>query len=562
MSTIKQNLKSSINSLFVFLFIIVSIIWILYYLVISDIFRSNTESRLEVTSSQIIDNFENEFVKMVRFSYNFANSELSKDYVSQTNPVKQYESAQNLSQLLLDGNYNPDFVSNLVIYNANGDFFRLAGTLSNASINKANYFTNNLKLPSHFSIDLEGSKYIGFAVDIPSDNINGKLVIFTDTQKILDIIDSLALSNFIFVGIAAENKLIVTSNTEHKDKKVASLYDNNQFIYFTSKQISITPFEIIVAADILFLNYSRFYFSIAATFTAIVFIIIFSVFIKVLRKMFFTPMLNIIKNVETLDVEKPESKLPSLDNQEFDKLINKINEMLKRIAQKNEDIFNTNIKLKNYEIEKQKAIIYSLKKQINAHFTVNSLNAIKILIQKNNLSDASLVVDELSTLIQYAYDKNEFINIWDEFSMLDSYIDIMNVRHNNKLSITFDIDDRLMNYEMPRMILQPLIENAIIHGFESMTSNCLIKVNAILNEDNINICINDNGKGFDEGKLEELILKFNEGLINTEGIENIALINIKQRLFSYYGDKASISIKSKRGKGSEITIRFTVLNLI
>jgi len=239
--------------------------------------------------------------------------------------------------------------------------------------------------------------------------------------------------------------------------------------------------------------------------------------------------------------------LPHVQSEEFDSLIDKINEML--------------LYTKNAEIDKQKALVLSLKKQINAHFTVNTLEAIRTLVEQRDFEKADVISSGLIHLVRYAYEKDELINIWDEFEILQKYIVIMNIRYGGKLDVDFDFDDRLMDYTMPRMLLQPVIENSIQHGFKDMESGCFISVNAKPQGDSICFLISDNGCGMSEDE----IIKLNEGLKiddeSSRGHESIALLNIKNRLHHYYGDAGRLTIRQSGTGGLEveITIPFPVM---
>ncbi|MCL2060707.1 MAG: hypothetical protein FWH01_16910, partial [Oscillospiraceae bacterium] len=211
-----------------------------------------------------------------------------------------------------------------------------------------------------------------------------------------------------------------------------------------------------------------------------------------------------------------------------------------------------------------------------------------ILVERGELRKAETVAMGLTSLIRYAYDKDEFINIWDEFDILRHYITIMNSRYNGKYTVDFDFDDRLMEYIIPRMILQPILENSIIHGFNDNDSGCLIVVKAKLAGSRVVFEVVDNGCGMGDTALALL----NNSLENisapaapsasapptpapppgyagvppalapptAQGYENIALQNIRNRLYHYFGDDAHMSIRhGANGSGLETRIAMPVL---
>lgn len=209
-----------------------------------------------------------------------------------------------------------------------------------------------------------------------------------------------------------------------------------------------------------------------------------------------------------------------INSTEFASLVEKINEMLQRIESKNKAI-------QNAELQKHKAIIYSMKKQINAHFTVNIINIIKILISKQDFEKSIALCDGLS----------------------------MNIRYNDKFIPDFDIDDRFMDYKIPRMLLQPIIENAIVHGYRNYQQDCKIDINGRLVDNHLEIIIRDYGEGIPPSKLNDMHAKLSEDGTYPSGINHIALLNIDCRIKSYYGKNTGISIVSSTENGTIITMK-------
>jgi sensor histidine kinase YesM len=246
-------------------------------------------------------------------------------------------------------------------------------------------------------------------------------------------------------------------------------------------------------------------------------------------------------------VEIADDILPHVQSEEFDGLIDKINELLFNLNKRNDE-------LRIAEIEKQKAIIFSLKKQINAHFTINTLNTIRIHAEQGDFEKAESVSMGLTSLIRYAHDKDELINILDELDILENYVGIMNSRYDEKIMADFAFDDRLMNYRMPRMLLQPIIENCIVHGFKDMDCGCVISLRAGLHDGAIVFRVSDNGCGMNGEEFAVLHDKLNTGTVTAGGLDNIALLNIKNRLHHYYGGEGRLEIRQGESGGITVTV--------
>ncbi|MBP3268175.1 MAG: histidine kinase, partial [Ruminococcus sp.] len=120
-----------------------------------------------------------------------------------------------------------------------------------------------------------------------------------------------------------------------------------------------------------------------------------------------------------------------------------------------------------------------LQKQINAHFTVNTLNSLRALINKGDIEAATRICDELSTLLRYANEGDEYISLMDEFYMLEQYIEIMQMRYPEHIDALVEFDDIYEELMIPRMLLQPIVENAIVHGLQKKDGTLRISASLV-----------------------------------------------------------------------------------
>jgi two-component system sensor histidine kinase YesM len=372
-------------------------------------------------------------------------------------------------------------------------------------------------------------------------------VILSERENILDVVRAAAPERSLIVSVIAGDEVIAESHAKIPDRLKT----------LSTKQVGLTPFAVQVAVDERRVNTSVRLFTLAAVVTVLIFVLLLLIFMRLLHRRFFTPMLSVIGHVKTLDDSGEKRRLPPVFDAEFDALISGINDMLDRLERGGERLRIAEAKLKNNEIQKQKAIIFSLKKQINAHFTINTLSTVQTLADMGEVNAASQILSKLSSLIRYAYAESEYISVWEELKIIGDYVDVMNIRHNNNIASVFDVDDRLMDYYMPRMLLQPIIENAITHGFRSRTTNCAIELRALLSDGTIVISVADNGEGITEDALLTLKRRLESDAVDApDGIGGIALVNIRRQLRSFYGEAASIRIESTKEHGTIVTLQF------
>jgi two-component system sensor histidine kinase YesM len=198
---------------------------------------------------------------------------------------------------------------------------------------------------------------------------------------------------------------------------------------------------------------------------------------------------------------------------------------------------------------------FSLQSQINPHFLYNTLEMISLrsnvlLKGDNEISD---IVSKLSGMIRNSMSINETLNTFsDEILHAKRYIDIMQLRYRDKFTVEWNIDESLKKCSIPKITLQPLIENAIYHGIKPMKGKGKIKISAIKAGSDLIIKIEDNGVGIYIEKQIELraVLSLSGKSIN----ERIGLSNINERLKLIFGKKYGLNLESEEGKGTICTI--------
>ena len=206
------------------------------------------------------------------------------------------------------------------------------------------------------------------------------------------------------------------------------------------------------------------------------------------------------------------------------------------------------------ELDKERTLLSLLKKQISAHFTVNTLNVVRALINKDDKEAAANICNELSTLLRYANAGDEYISLPEEFFVLRQYIGIMQARYPDKIDVDIEDDDLPDEHLIPRMLLQPVIENAITHGLEGKKGTIRIYVEDKTDHILIHIC--DNGKGISPEDLEELRQQINSSdSLESHELEHVALKNIQRRIHMVCGEEYGITISSEKDKGSEVCLK-------
>lgn len=194
-------------------------------------------------------------------------------------------------------------------------------------------------------------------------------------------------------------------------------------------------------------------------------------------------------------------------------------------------------------IASKNAELQMLRAQINPHFLFNTLNSIKCLALIHKIDSIAHMIGALGTLLENSMGKGrDFLSIKEELFILESYIEIQTLRYGNKLRMHYEIDKALYLFEIPKFILQPVVENAILHGISKKQNGGDIYLIGKKNAASITLEIRDNGPGISD----EIILSFHEGknTQSSQGLNGIGIRNIHDRIHMIYGDPYGLTIQS------------------
>lgn len=228
-----------------------------------------------------------------------------------------------------------------------------------------------------------------------------------------------------------------------------------------------------------------------------------------------------------------------------------INSMLKQL----EDLIR-----KNYiqQLEKKEAELRNLQLQINPHFLYNTLETISSIAAIKQAFDICDLCERLGEIFRYSLGKNygEYVTIEQEMKHIGNYIFIQKARFGNKFDIIYNVENNLMKNQMLRFVLQPIVENAIVHGLSKSATHGILRISIRQKGEYILIEIQDNGVGMTKERLETLndYINDNETRLNN-GSKSIGVKNVNQRIKLVCGSDCGINIQSERGKGSCFTIR-------
>jgi two-component system sensor histidine kinase YesM len=229
---------------------------------------------------------------------------------------------------------------------------------------------------------------------------------------------------------------------------------------------------------------------------------------------------------------------------EIGELMESFNFMIQRIKILIEEQYKSGQEIKSAELK-------ALQAQINPHFLYNTLDLINWTAIKYNVPEISSTVKSLSRFYKLSLSKGrDTVPISDELEHVKLYTDIQNRRFENKIILDIQVEDRILGYNVPKIILQPIVENSILHGIlEKDDKAGRITITGALQQDTIILKVSDDGVGMDEEAINDILNA------KTDEIYGYGVWNINNRLRLYYGEEAGLLIRSEIGKGTEAEIR-------
>ena len=201
--------------------------------------------------------------------------------------------------------------------------------------------------------------------------------------------------------------------------------------------------------------------------------------------------------------------------------------------------------------QKRKIELKALQSQINPHFLYNTLDSIIWMAEGKKNEEVVLMTASLARLLRQSISiENELVTIGQEVEYVRSYLTIQKMRYKDKLEFEINVDPRITHAQILRLVLQPIVENAIYHGLKYKESKGMLKVHGYELGERIIIDITDDGVGMDEETLKHI---YDKHKVNYHS-NGVGVYNVQQRLVLYYGKEYGIIYHSEKGKGTTATV--------
>ncbi len=225
---------------------------------------------------------------------------------------------------------------------------------------------------------------------------------------------------------------------------------------------------------------------------------------------------------------------------QFNKMVSQVQQLIQEVYQE--------------QLLKQKAELKSLRMQINPHFLYNTLESINWMARIKGVPEVGRMVKAMGDLMRASISGDDFITIEEEIKNIKNYLMIQMFRYGDKFEVSIEINPEIMNVKIPKLILQPIVENAIVHGFENRIGNGRILISGKTENGRILLQVKDDGIGMEEETAASLLENEGKVLSGMENHTHIGLRNVNRRIKMYYGQDYGISIESFPELGTNVKV--------
>ncbi|MEC0200859.1 histidine kinase [Paenibacillus taichungensis] len=254
-------------------------------------------------------------------------------------------------------------------------------------------------------------------------------------------------------------------------------------------------------------------------------------------------------------------KIPSTN--EVGIIATHINQMLENVEEMTRNIVENKTSLYEAELSKKQAELSALQSQINPHFLYNTLNCLSSIGLAYDVDEVVSISSAMSRIFRYSIKGQDLVSIKDEMSCIKDYLLIMDIRYKGKFEIVIEMEESFLEFKSLKMILQPIVENAMYHGLEMKTGVGRLLIQGFISEEGyMQIDIEDDGVGMTENQLSEL----RKGIRDDKNIDlfatdkqSIGLSNINKRIRLRFGSPYGLDILSEDGKGTKVTVRLPII---
>lgn len=278
--------------------------------------------------------------------------------------------------------------------------------------------------------------------------------------------------------------------------------------------------------------------------------------VTVIRKSILKPVYAISEKIARLGAGGGFGRLNYGGVSEIDLIARSVNEMLDRMAELTRAELDARTGLIEARLRKNEAELYALQSQINPHFLFNSLQCIRAMAILASADDVVSITSSLSSLMRYAISSTGMVRVREEVGAVREYLNIVDIRYAHRFRLELSVPEGLMEVAIPKMILQPVVENAVSHGVSMREEGGQVSIAARAEGGNVIFTVTDDGPGIPAERLkamrEVLEMDFHDA-VSAKRLTSFGLYNIQRRIRLRFGEEYGLTLESGAGE-TRVTI--------
>lgn len=426
---------------------------------------------------------------------------------------------------------NPDFVQSLKKQMEFGDIFYL---------NQAGVPFYTVYFPVY---DLNNRQYgiqTGMCVMMMrTDNLSGLLE------------DSQATENTQVFLLDGNNQIIASRGNNGLEELDRSMMRSTDEFYVKVRSVRMDGWKVVSRIPESEMNSSM---DDGKKFVTIAYVLAFALLILLVwfcYKRFVGPLHQVDLFIQKI-VDRPEERMEIGREDEIGTVVQSLNHMLDARQKMNQEIQESQRRMYEAEIAKKQLQVLAYRNQINPHFLYNTFECICSMALYYEVDDIAEITMALSKVFRFAVKGENIVSVEEEVSYIREYAKIIDYRFMGKIDVDIEMEDAVKEKRVIKLMLQPLVENAVFHGLEQKLEDGEVKVSIHMHgEDHIMFVVEDNGCGIEPARLVWMRDNLDS---RPTGQKGIGVANIYQRLKLFYGDDVVFQIESRQGEGTRITI--------
>ncbi|QAT39922.1 sensor histidine kinase [Clostridium sp. JN-9] len=584
----KSMSKKFISSFILFIVIPFFIIIIIINRLYEGVLVSHYNEKTEQIMVQLSNDIEIELRRINLYTAKVSNEQellpLVNSWYHEKDSVKKLETSEKIEAKLDYLFAYQGEINSIVFFSKNGEVFKYKDPLykndsdvKNSSLYKE-CISNNGKVLSinnfNSSSDVNAGR-IDFLVGVSPEynwyNSDTEFIYFEIKTDVLNSIYSRFTNDTVGKMIIADSKgnIVISPDKSMLGKNISEVeylnkinnknndYDSYKYRYkkdikyiskYTSGKSAWTVINII---DYNALTKDTSNITKALLMIFVIFNILFILYSKMLSKDIIKPIKELVKKMKGVKDEKLE-EITIIDSN-----LDEINELGRSYNKMINDIKNLMAERDLKERERSREEIKMLQAQINPHFIYNTLNVIKLMAMISKAENIRKVTDLFMKLLQATFrSSSTFVTVKEELEYLDNYADIMKVRFGDNFNMVINVEDNVKDLYIIKLILQPLVENAIIHGINDIDREKYITISGFLKDKNLIFQVEDNGVGMTEDEMKNVL---NNTKISKTSFNHIGLNNVESRVKLNCGQDYGLKIESEKNKFTRVTLIHPIL---